>query len=498
MTDAGLLTEAPTRAGAGSTPARGWPALLAVTLILVGAVVALWFVATLPADRADRLGSPAATALLLVGMGGLGVAGHVLARNGSATAMAVLMSAVAAAWVASHLALGVAVTLDHRAWPGAALAGWVTNWCWVPAHVLSMLMLVRFPTGAAPGPFWRWVERAVVTWGAVAVLATAFLPGPLGAEPLAPAVNPLGIASLEPFLTGLLGLLFLVLPALIVVSAAAPVARWRGAASQERRQLSWIAVAAALLAVSAPLALWSGAGDVLQGLAFLLLPGAIAVAVLREQLWGLDLRRRLDRLQAVRDQERERLRHDLHDSLGPLLGAIAMRAEAGQNLLASGRHERVTGLLGDIGAVTNDALTEVRRMIDELGPSVLVDADLGAAVRVHAEQYADAFPVRLSTSGELRALDPRTAEAGYLIVTEAIRNAARHSQAAGCEVRLVELDGSVTLTVSDAGRGMGGSRPGVGTLAMTRRAELVGGRLEICEPPSGGVRVVARLPGASS
>ena len=483
---------------AGGWRSRRGSAALVLTLTLAGAVASLWFVVALPPQRTAGLSSPAATALLLVGMAGLAFAAHVLARHRPGAVLATLMAGCAAAWVTSHLVLGLAVTATDRGWPGTSVLGWLSNWVWVPGHVLAMLTLLRFPTGAVPGPGWQWVERGVVAWGALTATVTALLPGPLGAEPLAPATNPLGVPALAAPLESALAVLFTLLPLLIVASAVAPVVRWRGARQRERRQLLWVAAAAVPIAVSAPLALWSRTGDLLQGLAFLLLPGAIGIAVLREQLWDLDLRRRFDRLTVVREQERDRLRHDLHDSLGPLLGAIAMRAEAGQNLLVSGRPDRVADLLGDIGRTCEDALAEVRRMIDALGPAALVDHDLGAALRRHLGQYADTFPVHLSAVGDFSTLDPRTAEAGYLIAGEAVRNAARHSGATGCEVRLVESEGALTVEVTDRGRGLAGSAPGLGRSTMSRRAEVVGGSLAIEEPPEGGLRVTARLPGAST
>ncbi len=465
-------------------------------LTLLGAAATLWYQVALPRGTAALLNSPVGTSLLLIGMCGLAGAGYLLARARPRSTMAWLMVVTACAWVWSYLVVGLAITATAAALPGSVALAWMTNWVWVPAQVLSALTLLRFPDGRLPGPRWRWVERSVLGWGAVTVLTTALLPGPLGSESLSPTTNPVGLSPLAGLLDGLLAVTFALLPAVVLAAAAAPVLRWRAAGRAERRQLLWVAAVAVALAASAPLSLLSGAGELLQGLAYLLLPGAIAAAVLREQLWDLDLHHRFDRLRATRLQERERLRHDLHDSLGPLLGSVSMRAEAGRNLLHAGDTGRVDTVLADIGDVVDEALTEVRRLIDELGPSALVEHDLAEALREHVATYDGTFPVTLVPGSDPGLLDPRVSEAAYLIAIEAVRNAARHSGAPGCEVRIEESAGALVVTVTDRGRGMTDAAPGVGRRAMARRAESVGGRLTVTAADGGGSTVRAELPGS--
>nr|WP_281496690.1 histidine kinase [Ornithinimicrobium sp. F0845] len=151
-------------------------------------------------------------------------------------------------------------------------------------------------------------------------------------------------------------------------------------------------MAAVAVGISAPLALASETGEILQGVAGLLLPIGIGTAVLREELWDLDLRRRYDKLRLARDQERERLRRELHDSLGPVLGSISMRAEAARNVLATGDAARADDLLASIGTATEGALTEVRRLIDNLGPTALADRDLAPALHTQLAAYSESFP----------------------------------------------------------------------------------------------------------
>ncbi len=472
-------------------------ALTGLVLAVLTAVASLVVMVVLPAERAEQLNSTVAASLLTVGMVGLAVAGTVLARQQPRSLIAWLMLGTALAWLLGTMALAGAWWLLDGDSALAPFAGWLTNWIWVPAQALSMVVLLRLPTGRLPSPRWRAAERAVLVWAGLAVLTTALLPGPLGADILAPLTNPIGVSALSGFSEGLLTALFIVLPVLILVSTAAPILRWRRAGTRERAALRWIAVAALAVAVAAPLAAVSEAGEILQGVAGLLLPIGIGLAVLREELWDLDLRRRYDRLRLTRDQERERLRRELHDSLGPVLGSISMRAEAARNLLTSGDAARVDSLLGSIGDATEGALTEVRRLIDGLGPGAMHDHDLVPALRVQLEAHADSFPVTLHAHPDpLPPLDEKVAATAYLVISEAVRNAARHSGGTGATVSLRMRGDRLRAEVWDDGRGVGDSAAGVGRSGMTSRIAEEGGRLSIATGQAGGTVVTFELPGA--
>jgi signal transduction histidine kinase len=472
-------------------------ATVALVLVLVGVATFLTAVVRLPDEHAQELNSSVAASLLMVGMAGLALAGSVLARQQPRSTIAWLMLATAVAWVAATLSVVVAWTLLDTGSQHAAATGWVTNWAWVPPHALSMVMLLRFPTGRLPGPRWRPVERVVLAWAAVTVATTALLPGPLGAEVLAPLTNPVGWQPLQGVADTALSALFTILPILVLGSAAAPVVRWRRAGTRERAALRWIAVAAVGVAVAAPLSVVSRSGEVVQGVAGLLLPVAIGAAVLREQLWDLDLRRRYDRLTLAREQERERLRRELHDSLGPVLGSISMRAEAARNLLDGGDTTRLDGLLASIGTATEGALGEVRRLIDDLGPAALQDHQLLPALRDHLAAYADSFPVVVHARPDpLPPLDERAAATAYLVVAEAVRNAARHSGGSGAEVSLRVRGDRIRVEVRDDGRGIGSTPAGVGRSGMAGRVAAEGGRLTVEDGPTLGTVVRFELPGA--
>lgn len=497
-------TRTPADAGARvdrPSPRRSPQAILALAvcgLTALTGVLSLIGTMSLPAAVIDQLNSTVAAGLTMVGMTGLALAGAVLAQQRPRSVIAWLMLATAAAWVVPHALLIGSWMLLETGSAAAVVLGWPTNWAWVTAYALSLITLMRFPTGRLPGPRWRIAEGAVLVWAAATILVTAFAPGPLGAEVLAPLTNPVGLAAVDDATAdAVLSTLFMFLPVFVVVAALAPVVRWRRAGTRERSALSWVAVAAIVLAVAAPLAIVSTAGEILQGLAFLLLPIAIGTAVLRDQLWDLDLRRRYDRLRLARAQERERLRHELHDSLGPVLGSISMRAEAARNLLNRGETTRVDELLASISTTTEGALGEVRRLIDDLDPAIVGARDLVPDLRTQFAAYEEDLPVELSvTPDPLPHLEERAAATAYLLIGEAVRNAVRHSGGTRVDVRIRIRQDRLIAEIRDDGRGLGGAVPGVGRHGMARRIEEEGGRLRIEDADGGGTVVAFELPGA--
>ena len=150
-------------------------------------------------------------------------------------------------------------------------------------------------------------------------------------------------------------------------------------------------------------------------------------------------------------------------------------------------------LVERIRAEVTTAVAEIRRIIDDLRPSVLDTAGLAAAVSRHAEAISAALPVAVDTTGLPPTLPPAVETAAYRIATEALTNVARHSGARRAQVELTAVDGTLRVTVTDDGGGIGEPTDGVGLGSMRRRAETLGGRLEIDSSGTGTV-VTAVLP----
>ena len=218
----------------------------------------------------------------------------------------------------------------------------------------------------------------------------------------------------------------------------------------------------------------------------------------------LDIVRSRERLVAAREEERRRIRRDLHDGLGPTLAAIGMRAELAAEIAghdASAAQEVLTKLTDDVGT----ALADVRRLVDGLRPPALDELGLIGAIRTQAERLGPEPVFDIHADGHLSDLPAAVEVAAYRIAVEAMTNATRHADARRCEVVLTvahnENDGRrvLELSVADDGRGLPGLiRPGIGLLSMRERASEVGGSLEIGPSASGGTEVCAKLPLASS
>jgi two-component system, NarL family, sensor kinase len=662
-----LTVAAPVPSAPSHRPAV-WAPALALTFTVAAVVAGLVAVVGLPAEQVGDVATRLTVGSFLVGMLALALVGHlVVVRNPEHARIGWLLLAVGALGAGGRATIGLALADPSGV---ADVVAWSTNWSWVPGATAVLLLLLRLPTGTLPSSAWRWTERAVLAWGVLTVAVTAAVPGPLAVTPLDRS-NPYGVATagwLEPLLSPL----FVLLPALMVVSGGSLVLRYRRAGAEERQQLRWVGCAVLLLALAAPLAATGDGGALLEGAAYLLLPAAVVVAVLRYRLWDLGLvvrrsvayllasgallvvyvgtvtvtqelfRGRLpdalataavavaavpvltaiqraverllygerrdpdrvvarlaerlagtpeallpevvaqvarslrlpyvaielvdgarpavagvpsgrefrmplqhggamvgwlvagrrtpeepltgrdvhllervaahaglavqstlltaevqqasDRLRIARAEERARLRGDLHDELGPALGAISMRAEAARNLLPPRAPAKLEAVLISIEDGAEAAVAEVRRILADLQPRVLEEEGLHAALR----QVAAAVPAGLTVDLHLPApvaLPPRVEVAAYRVAAEALRNAVRHASATTVRITLQVRGDRLEIEVADDGVGLRpGYRPGVGLESMRLRAVELGGSLVLESPGTGGTTVRLRLP----
>jgi signal transduction histidine kinase len=214
-----------------------------------------------------------------------------------------------------------------------------------------------------------------------------------------------------------------------------------------------------------------------------------------------DLQRSRERLVEAREEERRRLRRDLHDGLGPQLSSQALTIDAVRALMR-GDPDAAEELLLDLKAQAQDAVTDIRRLVYGLRPPALDDLGLLGALRESAAQYgAKGLSVSVETPQSLPPLSAAVEVATYRIAQEAMTNVARHAGAKTCTVALaIDEAGVLSLEVRDDGRGIpepqahSAVRAGVGLTSMRERATELGGSLVVEPLPEGGTRVRARLP----
>ncbi|MFC7530811.1 histidine kinase [Actinoplanes sp. GCM10030250] len=217
-----------------------------------------------------------------------------------------------------------------------------------------------------------------------------------------------------------------------------------------------------------------------------------------------DLVRSRAEVVALREDERRRLRRDLHDGLGPALAAIALKAGLAARQVPAGS---ARNLLGEITDEVRTSLADVRRVVDALRPPALDELGLVAAVRARAVALTADLVIEVIGPADRAVLPAAVETAGYRIAVEGMTNAVRHSGGTTCTVTIEAGDREVRVEIRDDGGGLAEARtPGVGLRSMRERAAELGGECTVesaggtvesagsTVESAGGTVVRARLP----
>lgn len=201
-----------------------------------------------------------------------------------------------------------------------------------------------------------------------------------------------------------------------------------------------------------------------------------------------------ERLVVAREEERRRIRRDLHDGLGPALSGVVFELESAR-LLVDQDPDAARTRIAVTSAHVQDVVADVRRLVHDLRPPALDDRGLVGALAQQAERLSvDGTTLRVEADS-LGALPAAVEVAAYRIAGEAMTNVARHAGAAACVVRLDVEGDHLRLEVADDGVGIpAGAEAGVGLVSLRERAVELGGRTEVTCPEGGGTVVRAWLP----
>jgi signal transduction histidine kinase len=201
------------------------------------------------------------------------------------------------------------------------------------------------------------------------------------------------------------------------------------------------------------------------------------------------------------EQERRRWARELHDETLQELGALQLIVDA---VRSAGEAARPDELLRRAGEHVERGIRNLQGLITELRPAALDELGVGPAVETLVGRIGEASGLRIDAVLELdherrdqpRRLAPELESTIYRLVQEALNNAIKHAQAEAVDVRVVERNGVIEITVRDDGRGFdpAGAGRGFGLLGMRERVSLVGGRLSISSQPGGGTSLHAELP----
>src|ERR687898_276664 len=209
-----------------------------------------------------------------------------------------------------------------------------------------------------------------------------------------------------------------------------------------------------------------------------------------------ELQRSRESLVSAREEERRRLRRDLHDGVSPQLAAIMLDLETASDLV-SDNHE-ASALMAKLSERASEIVSDVRRSVHALRPPALDELGLVGALREGALQYGPAdLRVSVENPEELSHLPAAVEVACYRIAQEALANVVRHARASHCSIR-IRLDdeaGALSVEVEDDGRGIrADDSAGVGMISMRERTEELGGWCTVESVVGGGTLVRALLP----
>lgn len=216
--------------------------------------------------------------------------------------------------------------------------------------------------------------------------------------------------------------------------------------------------------------------------------------------WRLvdELRVAQERLVLASEDERRRLRRDLHDGLGPALAGLTLQVDTVRNILDGGGSvdEQLLRLRDGI----QSTVVDVRRIVEGLRPPALDELGLSGAVEELARRLSAQNGCLIDVAAMPTARLPAAVEvAAYRVAQEAMTNVVKHSGASRCTVEVDASEGELQVRVHDNGTGDVRPRPGgVGLASMHERAAEIGGRLDLVAVPGTGTTVALHLPLAAS
>jgi signal transduction histidine kinase len=219
-----------------------------------------------------------------------------------------------------------------------------------------------------------------------------------------------------------------------------------------------------------------------------------AAVTVRATELSLELQRSREQIVTAREEERRRLRRDLHDGFGPQLAGVALQLDAAENL-AQRDPARAGELITRARDETQATVAAIRRLVYGLRPPSLDERGLVDAVREQASRLTNnGLEISVQCDADLTELPAAAEVAAYRIAVEAISNVARHARAARCTVSF-RAGETLIVEVSDDGRGMREDESaGVGISSMRERARELGGRCQINRGATGGTHVLAEIP----
>jgi len=199
-----------------------------------------------------------------------------------------------------------------------------------------------------------------------------------------------------------------------------------------------------------------------------------------------------EQLVLAREEERRRIRRDLHDSLGPTLASLRLQLSALRHRV--GHDPDAEQLIDELRNDVRAATAEIRRLVYDLRPPMLDEFGLLGALR-NLAMPGGGLERSVEAPERLPPLPAAVEVAIYRIAAEALHNITRHAQATHCTIRLALNKATLTLSVTDNGCGLPANYiAGVGHQSMYERAAELGGSVSILPAPAGGTCLTVTFP----
>jgi signal transduction histidine kinase len=234
--------------------------------------------------------------------------------------------------------------------------------------------------------------------------------------------------------------------------------------------------------------------------AYLTLTAAVALAL--ENLRLVEQARRAGLI-----GERQRLAHEIHDTLAQGFASIVMNLEAADAILPAGHYStQAQWHLGQARLTARESLAEARRLIWALRPKLLEEAPLPDALARLIERWSEASGIaaHATVTGSPRQLQPEVEATLFRVAQEALTNVRKHARANRAALTLSYMHDRIALDARDDGTGFDpgiiGEAPssthegGFGLGTMRERVERLGGTLSIESAPGEGTTLAIELP----
>ncbi len=180
-----------------------------------------------------------------------------------------------------------------------------------------------------------------------------------------------------------------------------------------------------------------------------------------------------------REEERKRIRRDLHDGLGPTLASTALQLETARQLIYT-KPEKGDIILKNLETKMSQTLTDVRSIVHDLYPSLIDQFGLEEALKQEVQTFeSSTLKIDLAINGQIDNLSAATEVAIYRIIQEAIHNIHKHAQATKCSIHIDRSKIELSIQICDNGIGLStDDTAGIGLQSIRDRVSELSGNIQ--------------------